>query len=187
MFSAMLASCVVSAFLWGLSDFLSQLLEHLSKENPLSHFFKKINVVRIIRIVLFGSIVFAPLAYVWFDFLVSTFPGSELKDAIIRMLCDQLMFAPLILSTLFVVLTLLEGLPLSSALLKVQNSLWSTLKLNWCYWPFVQTFNMWVVPADSRLLFVNCASIPWNMFLSWKASQPAPSQGAGDAKLPGIV
>lgn len=175
----------LSGMLWALADLICQFLENVSKENSHAQFIKNFNIMRLARLAIFGAFIFAPIVDNWFAFLLQMLPGDELLDALKRMACDQIFFAPCILSTLFAVISLLEGQSASAIQQKISSSLWPTLKVNWCYWPFVQTLNMWAVPPAYRLLFANCMSVPWNVFLAWQAAKPVTL--AGGPKSPGII
>ena len=114
--------------------------------------------------------VFTPIADVWYTFLAARFGRPVLSHTFAKVALDQTVFAPCILSTLYIYTALTERKSVSDGVERAKANIWPTLKANWMFWPAVQGINLGLVPPQFQLLVVNCASIPWNTYL---ASQTA--------------
>ena len=86
---------------------------------------------------------------------------------------DQTLFGAFITVVLFIVTTLMEGKTMQVAQAKIQASAFPTMVSSWYVWPWVQLFNMGIVPAQYQILVINAVSIPWcvsvgvNLCICW--------------------
>jgi len=162
---------IVSGILWSVGDTLSQLIERFMKRSKDS---VEYSVTQTIRIATYAIFLWTPATFYWFSFLENTFPENDTTSiyeiAFERMLCDQLIWAPIVISSLFLWTSLLKGNTLSEALLKLKIEFFPTLKINYFVWPFVQLVNMSIVPVSYRLIFTNLVAIPWTVFLAFKSA-----------------
>jgi protein Mpv17 len=121
--------------------------------------------------VVFGSVIFTPLASGWYGLLAKQFAGSSPANVIAKVGLDQTVWAGAILSSLFVYTSLTEGKGVQDGLQRAKENIWTTMKANWMLWPAVQAFNLGFVPLPYQILVVNCASIPWNTFLAMQTAK----------------
>ncbi|GHJ88903.1 hypothetical protein NliqN6_5305 [Naganishia liquefaciens] len=150
-----------SATLFAVGDALGQYFE--GKE--------KFDVARTARMSTWGGLGFGPIVTVWFKVLQKNVNfNSKVATTVARVGLDQLVAAPVIISTFFTVMTLMEGKSLQDARTKIDTTLLDTLKANWMLFPAVQTINM-IVPLQMRGLVVNGVSVPWNCYLSMQNSK----------------
>jgi hypothetical protein len=66
----------------------------------------------------------------------------------------------------------MTGAGVGAAASAVEEKLWPTLKVNWLVWPGLTAFNLGLVPAPYRILFINFCSLGWSAFLSNMANKP---------------
>jgi len=129
-----------------------------------------------LRMGLYGGCIFGPAATVWFRFLERNVAVNigRTSQTLIRVGCDQLLFAPMITSVFFSTMAVMEG---KSPADKLGESYWTALKANWSLWPAVQTANFFFVPLHMRVLLVNVVSLGWNSYLGFLNMQKKPEEG----------
>lgn len=192
-----LTNCVLTALLWALGDCIAQMLERQARSKqthlPLSQSPDTVSPsaasgygaplqwrfdwLRLLRLVSFAGLIFAPVTKRWFEFLEWAYPGSGIVVALQRMATDQICYAVLVISALFLWTGLWEsGGSLQWALGKLRVNLWPSLKANWMLWPAVQLVNQSIVPLDLRMVVAALVNIPWTAYLATKAGAAA-SQG----------
>lgn len=163
-----LTNAITTAFLFGTGDVLAQKVS-FSVGEPTK---PKYDLARTFRAVVYGGIIFAPLADKWYKLLprikipVKSQPG--LVNTMARVFVDQCVFAPFIgIPLYYSAMTVMENHPdpLAKIKTKMLDNWWNTLRTNWYVWPAVQCLNFGFVPVQLRLLVVNVVSIGWNCYL----------------------
>ncbi|KAK6464054.1 hypothetical protein DFJ63DRAFT_311351 [Scheffersomyces coipomensis] len=200
---------ITTGFLFGSGDMLAQTLfkSPISNVDGSSESF---DYSRFLRAVVYGSIIFAPIGDKWYKLLNKIkFPTKALtkgkeglnkelpqfkehvlpikqkpsvKDTLLRVSFDQLIFAPFIgIPLYYSMMTIFENLEstftntsittddsiLNVIIHKMNENWWNTLRSNWLIWPIFQLFNFYLIPVQYRLLVVNSLSIGWNCYLSY--------------------
>ena len=188
-----LRSMLMSSVMWGLGDVMAQLIERYTATNgkqpssapsaspssaSLLSFYQPL---RTVRLALYAFAVFAPATHYWFQFLEHLFPGSGLVVAVKRMLLDQTLYAPCVISSLFIVVGALEGLSVRSVLAKTRDGFLPTLTRNWLLWPAAQLGLQGFVPVQHRLFVANCINLPWTAYLAYRASQTSNAASSNSA------
>ncbi|KAI3406293.1 hypothetical protein KGF56_000773 [Candida oxycetoniae] len=163
----LVTNMVSTGFLLGAGDFLAQNLFPTYSEQPYDY-------MRTLRAVFYGGIIFAPLGDKWYKILntkiVWAGKNERTMSTVLRVLVDQLFFAPFIgIPLYYVSMTILENKQpyVENILEKFHTSYWPTLRGNWLVWPIFQWFNFYLLPVQYRLLAVNLISIGWNTYLSY--------------------
>lgn len=90
----------------------------------------------------------------------------------VSMLIDQVVFAPAHLVGFFVVNQMVRDRDVRSlgkGVDAARKKIWVTCKEGWKFWPIASTINLWLVPVQFQVLFVNTISIFWSIFLSYIA------------------
>lgn len=166
----LLTNCITTGFLFATGDVLAQTQFSNRKDEDLVATF---DIKRTLRATVYGGIVFAPIGDRWYKTLAKIKAPKSISndktDTIARVAADQLGFAPFLGVPLYYsMMSLLEfnDNPTQSAVERVKNNWWSTLKVNWCVWPVFQMFNFGFVPVQFHLLTVNVISIGWNCYIS---------------------
>ncbi|CAE8686654.1 unnamed protein product [Polarella glacialis] len=57
----------------------------------------------------------------------------------------------------------------------VSEKLWPSLLASWMVWPPFIVVNYKFVPLPYRVLFLNCVSFVWNIFIIWRCTDVSPS------------
>lgn len=116
--------------------------------------------------------VFAPTAFYWYPYLESLFPGTDDNMMILyKLLMDQFIYSPLLLCSFWFHATFISTFDINKSVSAISQNVMGSLISNWCYWPFVQIINIGYMPDQYKVLVINFASIPWNMYVSYSVSQ----------------
>lgn len=116
----------------------------------------------------YGMFYFGPALHIWISrILPRMVPVTGARSVIKRVAVDQVFFTPFAISSFFVVNTLLRGSNFDAAVSNLKTNWFSVLQSNWCYWPWVQFINFGLVPVHYQVLTASCASMFWNIYLSY--------------------
>lgn len=138
---------------------------------------------RTARMAAFGLTVHPVWAHHWFNYLErwhGAAPRGASAAAVLRlgvrkMLCDQLLSAPLFLGTMIAMQALLRGGGLDGVRRNLRETWLETIKSGWCFWSVAHTVNFALVPVHWRVLYMNVASIA---IYSWFSGIQAATTGA---------
>ena len=158
--------------LWAAGDLSCQLLVPKLSDTPAEPY----DWQRTARQAFFGGIFMSTVGHVFYGGIEKLMPGSAVQNAVGKVAADQLLFAPVLLSSLFYSMARLEGQPHEVGEERVTSTLFSALKMNWTVWPAVQALNLTMVPLAHRLTVVNAVSVPWTCYLAYKNNTAAKGQ-----------
>merc|ERR1719411_1773872 len=119
----------------------------------------------------YSAFCFGPTAFYWYPFIESMFPGSDAMSLCIKVLMDQIIYSPVLLSWFWFHSTFLSTMDINQSIAAIPKNVMASLISSWCYWPLVQIANIGYVPAEYQVLVINVASIPWNMYVSYSVSK----------------
>ncbi|KAL3628977.1 hypothetical protein CASFOL_028023 [Castilleja foliolosa] len=127
-----------------------------------------LDLKRTFRFTLLGLVLVGPTLHFWYLYLskLVTTPGAS--GALLRLILDQFIFAPIFIGTFLSSLLTLEGRP-SQAIPKLQQEWFSSVLANWQLWIPFQFFNFRFVPQQFQVLAANFIALIWNVILSYKA------------------
>jgi len=125
----------------------------------------RVDLARTARVTSVGLIA-GPLYHHWYNLLEKRLPGATLSRVCTKMLVDQSVMAPTIVSIFFFMVGILEGRPLGDVVAKYKRDFIDTMKGNYVLWPAANLINFKFVPLDLRILYINCVSLIWNIFIS---------------------
>lgn len=175
--------CVTSGIISGSGDIIGQYIvhKHQQEEEQESTLLTKgdshredggdsftLDWKRTGRFAFLGFALIAPAVHNWYGLLLSSIPGQTTKSVLKRLFCDQILFAPLFLSTFMTSLMALEGKDLSNAPRVLERDLPSIIVSNWTLWIPAMFVNFKFVPLQWQVLCSNCVGLVWNIYLSWK-------------------
>ncbi|KAK9832036.1 hypothetical protein WJX81_000378 [Elliptochloris bilobata] len=126
------------------------------------------DVARTLRLVLFGMFMDGPVGHVWYTVLDrNVFPEDPRsnKAVVVKMLLDQLLWAPVFSCVFFTFIHLLQGHP-ENILPAIQSKLVPMMIANYAVWPIAHIINFKFVPPQQRILYINCCQIAWSAYLS---------------------
>ncbi|KAG3110160.1 hypothetical protein PI124_g11313 [Phytophthora idaei] len=191
--SPVLTKCATSACMFGLGDRMAQRVEKSRKpkgddtrgeEVEDNRALVSASTARTVRMMIWGSVLFAPIAHTWVNFIERTV-GSQGKVVVCKkMLLDAVVFAPSINTLFFTSTQMMKGRSFGHGVEFAVDRLPQTLKANYMIWPLANIVNYSYVPLQYRILFINCANLVWTTVLSTISSRPAAAtlKEKGEAK-----
>ncbi|KAL3835314.1 hypothetical protein ACJIZ3_010050 [Penstemon smallii] len=127
-----------------------------------------LDLKRTLIFTLLGLVLVGPTLHFWYLYLskLITTPGAS--GAVMRLLLDQFIFAPIFIGTFLSTLVTLEGRP-SLVIPKLKQEWFSSVLANWQLWIPFQFLNFRFVPQQFQVLAANFIALVWNVILSYKA------------------
>lgn len=119
---------------------------------------------------LIRAFVITPFVMKWYQILPKISPGLSLKSVLVRILLDQLIGSPTVISLVFVASAILKG-DVWKCLDTFRFQFADTYFAGMGYWPFVHTINFRFVPLKHQPLFAHFASVYWNAVLSYYSNK----------------
>jgi protein Mpv17 len=98
--------------------------------------------------------------------------GSGTRANVTKVVLDQTIFAPVILTAFFTAMPVLEGQSLETGLDNAKSHLIPALKLNYFVWPAAQAINFRYVPLQHRVGYVSVILCFWNAVISYLHHKP---------------
>lgn len=113
-----------------------------------------------------------PPHHFWYIWLDKKLPGKAAFTVGKKILADQLLAAPFFAFTFIYGASLLEGRSLSECWVEFSQKFPTIYLFDWVIWPPSQAINFLLVPAPYRVLYVNCVTVIWDIFLSYMKHKP---------------
>ena len=88
-----------------------------------------VDVPRLLRFSLFGSLYVAPTVYQWVKLSGKLISGTSFGAAISKALIEQVTYGPFSIVSFFFGISILEGKTTDSAIQEVKNKFWPTWKV----------------------------------------------------------
>ena len=182
--SPMLVKSLTSLFGFGVADVVAQGLS--TSTNTDSRSSPIFDGARTLRFAAFGFFLYGPTSSVWYSsldlYILPENPTSGLAVAS-KVFADQVLWAPVLISSLFAFDLAFDTswttkLTLSK---KIENDLFSALKVNWSFWPMFHLFSFRFVPTEDRILYINCVQVLFNVFLVYTSSKREEGEGDEDS------
>ncbi|XP_042882459.1 mpv17-like protein 2 [Penaeus japonicus] len=102
--------------------------------------------------------------YVWLD---KVLPKKNAKTVFKKIMADQFIAAPFFAVTFFLFAGLLEGKTLPEAWKEFKLKFPAVYLFDWFIWPPTQAINFYFVPLQYRVVYINCVTVIWDVFLSY--------------------
>jgi len=125
---------------------------------------------RTLNIALIRALLIVPFIMAWYGHLGQMFPGQEFGQLLKRVVMNELVGSPTMITLVFVGNALLRG-DWSWINLKqrFRNEFFPTMKKGVSYWPLVHILGTFRLPVMHQPLFAHVASVYWNGVLSFHA------------------
>ncbi|KAE8800188.1 protein Mpv17 [Hordeum vulgare] len=121
--------------------------------------------LRGLRIASYGFLLYGPGSYAWYQFLDRCMPQPTLATLSAKVLLNQIVLGPCVISVIFAWNNLWLG-KLSELPSKYQNDALPTLLDGFKFWIPVSIVNFGMIPLPARVAFMSSCSIFWNFYLS---------------------
>ena len=181
--SPMLVKSLTSLFGFGVADVVAQGLS--TSTNADTRISPKFDGARTLRFAAFGFFFYGPTSSVWYSsldtYILPENPTSGLAVAS-KVFADQVLWAPVLISSLFAFDLAFDTSGTKPTLsTKIENDLFSALKVNWSFWPMFHLFSFRFVPTEDRILYINCVQVLFNVFLVYTSSKREEGKGDEDS------
>lgn len=102
--------------------------------------------------------------YLWLDI---KYPGATLRTTTIKILYDQFVMAPLCIVLFFYSAGWMYGQSNENCWNELKSKIAVILLADWAFWPATQFINFYYLHPKYRVLYVNFATMLYNVFLSY--------------------
>jgi len=112
------------------------------------------------------GLIFGPMCHFWYIFLDRWFPGNAARVVAKKLIVDQLICSPVVISSFLFVTCYLEGKrneELKNEMIEKGKTLYLA---EWIVWPPAQLVNFTVVPLRYRVLFDSTVSFGFDWYFS---------------------
>ncbi|KAF2610456.1 hypothetical protein F2Q70_00007651 [Brassica cretica] len=123
---------------------------------------------RTLTFTILGLGLVGPALHFWYLYLSKVVTASGLSGAVLRLLLDQFVFAPIFVGVFLSAVVTLEGKP-SHVIPKLKQEWTGAVVANWQLWIPFQFLNFRFVPQNFQVLASNVVALAWNVILSFKA------------------
>jgi hypothetical protein len=125
---------------------------------------------RTLNISLIRACLIVPFIMFWYARLGQIFPGHDMAQRIQRVLLNEAVGGPVMITFVFVGNAILRGeWSLSGLYQRFRDEFFPTLKKGVTYWPLVHFLGTFRLPVKHQPLFAHVASVYWNGVLSFHA------------------
>lgn len=129
--------------------------------------FSQLEWSRTLTLAAVGLLYSGPVGHLWFNTLEKLVrTQQQVLSVTLKLLIDQVMYAPVAISGYLVVRGILEGRSGTQIREKLEEKVVPATQAAWQFWPFVNLVSFSVVPVIYRVLFGNACAIYWNARLS---------------------
>ena len=175
---------IESSFLWSCGDIISQFItEKFATPDKKKGAGNWYDPKRTLRSASFGATVYTPLAFTWYHKIIpATVPGSTRVDLVKKVLADQLVFGPVLITSFYLIMPMFEFKNPADCVDRWKKEFFSTMQRNWMVWGPIQVFNFNFVSLQNRILVNNLVSIPWSGYLAWRNSSASASSSSSSAE-----
>jgi protein Mpv17 len=168
-----LTNAVTGFFIASAGDILCQQQNYNSSMLPLDTAFKPsfsevYDAKRTLRMGAIRGLIVTPFVLKWYPTLLKLSPGKTLSRVVSRIIIDQCIGSPIVITLVFVTnLCLFQQQSLHNLFVKLK----SEGRLSWIrglqYWPLVHLITFGLVPLKHQTLFAHFMSIYWMYILSF--------------------
>ncbi|CAH0700024.1 unnamed protein product [Spodoptera exigua] len=156
-----LTNSLTSGVCMALGDLIQQEFEFQTKVLP-----ERYDWGRIARMFTVGTAM-GPLHHFYYDYLDKLLPKVNLKTVFLKIGCDQAFASPVTLITFFYGMGYLEQKTLRESTEEIKKKLLYAYVGDCMYWPPVQFINFYFLPTHYRVVYINVATMIFNIFLSF--------------------
>ncbi|EPS64697.1 hypothetical protein M569_10085, partial [Genlisea aurea] len=154
---------VSSAIIYAAADVTSQAIAAEASDDGW-------DMVRTMRMSVFGLIILGPSQHFWFNFAGRLFPNRDVVSTLKKLGMGQLMFAPAINTSFFSFNAALQGESRNEIVARLKRDLIPTLRNGILYWPLCDFVTYKAIPVHLQPLLNSSFSYLWTIYLTYMAS-----------------
>lgn len=169
---------ITACGIFAISDWLAQRFEQSSSSKEEKQNKQSFDKKRTLAAALVGLLYFGPAAHYWYENIFKLFPSTNLISTLQKATMGQLFFGPSFTIIFFGTALLQSGnFTLKNWYYKIKNDLFQAWLAGVGYWPLVDLISYSLIPPRWIPLFINIASLIWNVYLSFVANRKASTSG----------
>lgn len=149
----------ISVSLSSVGDFLEQNYELYKND------IDKYSAKRTFHMALSGLTVGVACHY-WYKFIDARIPGRSLSIVLRKVFWDQIICSPIVISTFFITLGILEQTGKEEIIQEIKEKAWRLYLAEWTIWPPAQIINFYFLPNKYRILYDNTISLGYDVYTS---------------------
>lgn len=106
------------------------------------------------------------VCHYWYKFIDQRLPGRTFKIVMRKVFWDQMICSPIVISTFFLTLGLLENTSRDAIIEEIKDKAWKLYVAEWVVWPPAQIINFYWLPNKYRILYDNTISLGYDVYTS---------------------
>lgn len=106
------------------------------------------------------------VCHYWYKFIDQRLPGRTLSIVMKKVFWDQIICSPIVISTFFLTLGLLENTSRKEIVEEIKDKAWRLYVAEWIVWPPAQIINFYWLPNKYRILYDNTISLGYDVYTS---------------------
>lgn len=126
---------------------------------------KDIDYPTIGRYAVMGGLVYSPTLYTWYKWLDRTFPGTAKSIIVKKLLIDQFVLTPFLLTVFYTGMSLMENA--DDPFVELREKFVPTFVRSCIFWLPVQTANFIMIPPRFRVIYMGVCGFMWVNILCW--------------------
>ena len=119
----------------------------------------------------FIGMVFGPLVHEYYEFSDHILPVDQVVNRFYKIIMDQTIYIGTKCSIYIIAVNMLAGESWEYSTDMVKEKLKGIMFTAWKFWPLVHCVTYGAIPAQHRILWVNCVDLFWNAILALKTSK----------------
>lgn len=132
--------------------------------------FNSLDLIRTLRMAMFGLLFLGPAQHAWFNFLGRILPKRDMTTTLKKLIVGQIFYGPSCTASFFTYNAFLQGESSNEIALRLKRDLLPTLTGGLVYWPVCDFFTYKVVPVHLQPLMNSTFSFMWTIYLTYMAS-----------------
>lgn len=106
------------------------------------------------------------VCHYWYKFIDRRLPGRSFRTVMQKVFWDQIICSPIVISTFFLTLGLLENTSREEIMEEIKDKAWKLYVAEWVVWPPAQIINFYWLPNKYRILYDNTISLGYDVYTS---------------------
>jgi len=118
----------------------------------------------------FIGLCFGPLVHEYYQFSDTILPPDSIVHRLEKIFMDQTVYLSVKASVYVAAVALLAGEGWQTAKENVEDRMGGIMLTAWKFWPLIHCLTYTIIPAQHRILWVNCVDLIWNAILASMSS-----------------